>query len=97
MKIAMTGASGFVGRHLSKSLRTQGHRVVAIDRQDLSQGSDHLLGCLSGCEVVINLAGAPINKRWTASHKRQMVSSRVDTTRALVMAMGRMDPLPKSF
>jgi hypothetical protein len=49
---------------------------------------------LSGCELVINLAGAPINRRWTPAYKKEIRSSRIDTTRALVSAMARLEERP---
>ena len=46
--------------------------------------------------AVVNLAGAPIAKgRWTPERKSLLRSSRVDTTRDLVEAIGKMQPRPE--
>jgi uncharacterized protein len=63
-----------------------------------SSGSwEHALeGALSGADGVINLAGEPIaGKRWTGEQKKRLRSSRVDTTRALVAAIGKLASKPK--
>jgi len=83
MKVAMTGGTGFVGSHLDLALRSQGHEVVKLGRSDIRSDADALARCLSGADAVINLAGAPINRRWTPAYKQVIVSSRVDTTRRL--------------
>lgn len=98
MKIAVTGATGFVGTHLVKNLKQGGHTVVQLGRPDLSQAAANKLASkLSDCEAVINLAGEPINRRWTNSYKAQMISSRVATTERLVQTMGELDSPPGLF
>lgn len=97
MKILITGASGFIGRHLSRSLRQAGHEVVPVGRADLDRDGSHLARVMEGCDAVINLAGAPINHRWTAAYKRTIVSSRLDTTRSVVEAMRLLENRPSVF
>ncbi len=97
MKIAISGASGFVGRHLVRALKRQGHQVVALRRVDFNPSVSHLSDRLQGCDAVINLAGEPINRRWTNQYKQTMVSSRVETTRQLVTAMASLEVRPKTF
>jgi uncharacterized protein (TIGR01777 family) len=51
---------------------------------------------LSGAAGVINLAGEPIaGKRWTGEQKKRLRASRVETTRALVAAIGKFAAKPK--
>jgi uncharacterized protein len=48
-----------------------------------------------GADAVVNLAGASIaGGRWTKKRKKLLRSSRVDTTRALVNALAKMNPRP---
>jgi uncharacterized protein (TIGR01777 family) len=94
MRVAITGATGFVGTHLVSALSRQGDEVVPIGRAELRGDSRQLAELLSGCEFVINLAGAPINRRWTPAYKKEIRSSRIDTTRALVSAMARLEERP---
>lgn len=97
MKIALTGASGFIGRHLENHLSEQGHEVIPVGRNEIKQGAEHVAAVISGCAALINLAGAPISRRWTDAYKQEMVSSRVDTTNLMVDAMNLIDQPPATF
>ena len=83
-KIALTGASGFVGTHLKR--RFPDHVIIA--RED---STERIIKRLDGVDVVINLAGAPIIHRWTDSYKRLLFSSRIETTKKLVSAINQSD------
>jgi uncharacterized protein len=110
MRIAVTGGTGFVGRTLLPTLLARGHQVVVFTRAKPAAGAlpagvearvvDYaevptVAKALEGCEAVINLAGAGIfDKRWTKAYKREIMASRVLTTRALVDAMRSMTQRP---
>ncbi len=97
MKIALTGATGFIGKHLESRLSEQGHTIVSLGRKELQEGAKRVSESLSGCDVLINLAGAPISRRWTEAYKREMISSRVEVTRLLVEAMNLLERPPATF
>ena len=80
MKIALTGASGFIGSHIRKNFGD----IVVIDRNDTVA---EIQAKLKDVHAVINLAGAPIIKRWTKSYKDILISSRIGTTKRLVQAI----------
>jgi len=82
--IALTGANGFIGKQLQQTF----DRVVVLRRDD---SVDTLLRKLEGVDTVINLAGAPIVRRWSESYKRVLYESRVLSTRKLVEAINRSD------
>ena len=82
MKVALTGASGFVGTALQKVFGNN----VTIDRDD---SDAEILQKLEGVDVVINLAGAPIIKRWSDPYKRVLKQSRIQTTEKLVNAVNQ--------
>lgn len=84
MKVAFTGASGFVGTHLQKIFTD----TVIIGRND---EQEDIVKKLQGVDVVINLAGAPIVQRWSESYKKVLISSRVDITRKLVAAINESE------
>jgi uncharacterized protein (TIGR01777 family) len=87
MNVAITGASGFIGRAVAEHLRSAGHTVRAVSlRTTLSPDS------LAGSNAVIHLAGEPVAQRWTASARDKIVRSRVEGTRALVAAMRAQPP-----
>ena len=55
MRIAVAGANGFVGRHLTHYLSNQGINVVALDRRELTMG--RLSAAVEGCAALVNCAG----------------------------------------
>lgn len=85
--VGICGASGFVGGHLSSWLAHGGYEVIPIGREQLNGEPDELERIVSGCDVVINLVGAPINKRWSVRYKALLRSSRIDVTRKIVDAI----------
>jgi uncharacterized protein len=105
MKIAIAGATGFVGSRLVKQLQDQGYQIIILTRspQQVSDrfGTAKVVGynplksgewqdSISGCDAVINLAGEPIaEKRWTPSQKRVMMESRQIGTQKIVEAIAK--------
>lgn len=88
--VAISGVSGFIGRNLSDYLKQRDYEIVPLSRHDFNAGPESLAGRLEGAAAVVHLSGAPINRRWTKTVMREIESSRVDTTRTLVEALGLM-------
>ncbi len=82
MKIAVTGASGFIGRRLMGSLGSQARAVSLRGNPD----------GLAGADAVVHLAGEPVAQRWTKEVREKIRSSRVEGTRRLVDAMRASPP-----
>jgi len=97
MKIAMSGATGFVGSQLRKSLEQDGHEIIGLGRDAFAGAEEALTQRLDGCQAVINLAGEPINRRWTRAYKDRIRTSRVETTGKLLGAMGILERKPAIF
>lgn len=97
MKVAVSGAGGFIGRHLTEAFRTKGWEVIPIHTADFSLDDKAFVKKLDGAEVVIHLAGASINRRWTEAYKHILYDSRVKTAEKIVNAMGKMVQKPKLF
>lgn len=93
MKIAITGASGFIGKKLCDFFLRNNHTPVALSRSILAS-PEGLISTLKGTDIVINLAGASISKRWTSKYKQEIMDSRVLTTRRLVTALNQMAAPP---
>lgn len=98
MKIAITGASGYIGGHLTRFLQEKGHEIVPIGRDLLqAQNFDALCRKMEGAHVIVNLAGASISKRWTKAYKKELYDSRIPVTRRVVEAIHRMTVPPPLF
>jgi len=89
MKIAVSGSNGYIAKNLIPELETANHVVTRIERSELGN-VDQLTKKLSDIDVVINLAGAPILKRWTVANKNEILRSRIDSTQNIVHAINRL-------
>lgn len=103
MKIAIAGATGFVGSRLIEQLQAQGDTVMILtrspDRARIRFPQAEIVGynplksgdwqqSLSGCDAVVNLAGEPIaEKRWTPAQKKIIMESRQLGTQKIVEAI----------
>jgi len=70
MRMVLTGAAGFIGRHLARRLRSEGHQVLGIDRRlgadlQIDLLDSDLRQHLAGADIVIHLAGQPgVRESW---------------------------------
>lgn len=53
-----------------------------------------LVSTLEGLDALVHLAGEPVGKRWTATRKRAIRTSRVEGTKTLVTALGAAGQRP---
>ena len=96
MKIAIAGASGFVGTSLTKAFTSKGYDVIKLTRDEIKDTSV-LRRLLENSDVVINLSGANIINRWSEEYKNLLFSSRIGTTKHLIKAMEKTIDKPKLF
>ncbi len=107
MKIAVSGATGFLGRRLIPRLLSAGDRVHLLVRHAntgfgpgvrcslwTSYSSEPPAEGLAGADAVVHLAGEPVSQRWTPSVKRRILESRALGTERLVQALARLDRKP---
>lgn len=109
MRFLVTGATGFLGRHLWRELRRAGHDIVVLARDPERAGKtlpgtrvfewNGVVGlppeeAFLGVDVVVNLIGESVASRWNAERKRKFRDSRVLPTRALVERMSALSTRP---
>ena len=95
MNVLISGATGLVGSNLQKMFTSRGDTIVTLGRDDFADGLKAMSEKVSASDVVIHLAGAPIVARWTASHKKDIMNSRVNTTHMLVQAIESAEKKPE--
>lgn len=110
MKVAITGATGFVGRRLVEQLQAKGHQslILTRNRETALKAFPNLevvaytptesgswQDAISGYDAVVNLAGEPIaESRWTAKQKQEILDSRQLSTQKIVEAIVKANPKP---
>ncbi|TWT34201.1 TIGR01777 family oxidoreductase [Blastopirellula retiformator] len=105
MKIAITGASGMVGKQLSAFLSTGGHEVIPVTRSPNKEGvywnykqGEIDAASLTGVDAVVHLAGESIaDGRWTEEKKAQIRDSRVDGATFLASELAKLPTPPQTF
>ena len=74
--VAIVGGRGFIGSNLAKNFKNP----IIIDKGDS-------LEPIKKVDVIINLAGATILKRWSEEYKKELYNSRIETTKKIVSLM----------
>jgi len=101
MRILVTGGTGFIGRELVRRLVSDGHEIRVLSR-DARHATEQLgvpafawdytaepvpAAALDGVEGIVHLMGENLGQgRWTDQRKREILASRVLSTRKLVDA-----------
>ena len=103
--ITISGATGMIGSALVTRLREGGHGVRRLVRsaRDTQPGdvrwdpSIETLDArvLEGSDAIVHLAGAPIARRWTTEHKREIRESRLRGTELIARAVAAMEVKPR--
>jgi len=108
MNILITGASGFIGHQLVRSLESR-HQLSLLSRHPArareTLGGQHQyltslehLTDLNEYDAIINLAGEPIaGKRWSKDQKQQICDSRWNITARLSELINRSNTPPSVF
>jgi uncharacterized protein (TIGR01777 family) len=98
MLVCISGSTGLIGHELIDSYLDKGLTFRILNRDSFRMPDDEFLEKkIEGADAVINLAGAPILKRWTDSYRKEIYDSRIDTTRKIAKAILRANVKPKVF
>lgn len=110
MKIVIPGGSGQLGRVLTRGFGARGDEVVVLGRGGGAPDGARLVAWdgrtvgaegagwaaeLDGADAVVNLAGRSVDCRYTRANVEAMMSSRVDSTRAVGQAIARASRPPR--
>src|SRR4051794_23693495 len=113
MNVALTGATGLIGRRLIRALSGRGDTVSVLSRDPVRARA--ALGgdveafawrpldepappvALAGRDAVVHLAGENVAQRWSEDARRRIEDSRVTGTRNLVAGLRAADPRPRAL
>lgn len=106
MRIAISGASGLIGRALTTQLRDAGHGVKRLVRRE-ARAADEIswkpdaqtidANGLVGTDAVVHLAGKPLFGRWSAKRMREIRDSRIQGTGLLARTLATMTDGPTTL
>src|SRR5262249_35100444 len=99
------GGSGQIGTLLARAFLSAGHQVVVLSRHPAqapwrvvpwdAETVGPWTAEIDGADVVINLAGRSVNCRYSAENRRQILESRVRSTRAVGQAIAQAEKPPR--
>jgi uncharacterized protein (TIGR01777 family) len=98
MKVILGGSTGYTGTRLLRFFMGKGWTAVPLTRDSFRMNDDQFIeSYVDGSDIIINLAGAPVIKRWTEAYKEEIYQSRISTTRKISQAIIRSDRKPSLF
>ncbi|HET9096247.1 MAG TPA: TIGR01777 family oxidoreductase [Candidatus Baltobacteraceae bacterium] len=93
MRICVSGASGFIGKHLCAALHARGDEVVETSLRDPGQAAEKA----AHCDAFINLSGETLAQRWNDRVKAEILQSRTAAPKAFFEALSRLDSKPAVY
>ena len=99
MRLGITGATGFIGRHAARLAAARGWEVIPFSRQPRDERTRRFVpgepADVEGLDAVLHLAGEPVVGRWTSDKRRRIMDSRVLGTRSIVEGFARAAHPPR--
>jgi uncharacterized protein len=105
-RIVLAGGTGFIGTFLRQRLADDGYEVVLLTRSPVQNVGEirqvpwdgQSLGDwkreLEGSDALVNLSGRSVNCRYNEKNRREILESRVESTRVLGEAVAQVDSPP---
>jgi uncharacterized protein (TIGR01777 family) len=93
MKIAVLGASGFIGKHLIAALAARGDEIVTASLRDPAAAAQSA----AVCDVVVNLSGEQVAQRWTPEAEHAISYSRVELPGQFLDALRAQASRPSAY
>lgn len=105
MRVLITGATGLIGQEIVKCCHEKEIEVsyLTTSKSKISQAENYKgfywnpkaneidADCFKGVDAIIHLAGATVSKRWTSSYKKEIISSRTETTALLINTLKNIE------
>jgi uncharacterized protein len=85
-KVILAGGTGFIGQYFEKQFKELGYDVKHISRQPQHiswNDKAAIIDALEDGELLINLAGKSVNCRYNETNKKEIMNSRLETTKIL--------------
>lgn len=103
MKIIIAGGTGFLGDNLEKYFTEKGDQVLILTRKPKRKNElywnaktvGEWRNSLEKADVLINLTGKSVDCRYTEKNKREIYSSRIESTQVLQEAVNNCLDKPK--
>jgi uncharacterized protein (TIGR01777 family) len=93
MRVGILGATGFIGRHLTNTLRERGDEVIEDSLRDPELAARNL----ASCDAIVNLAGEPLAQRWNPTVKHNILYSRTELPQRFLEALGTFPAHPTAY
>jgi uncharacterized protein len=105
--LVIPGGNGFLGRLVARWFVQTGWRVVVLSRRaveprdgvEVVTWDGRTLGewadVVDGADAILNLAGRSVNCRYSATHRAEILNSRVESTRVIGEAIARAGRPPR--
>lgn len=110
MKVVLAGGSGLIGSELAKSLIGDGHKVVILTRNPArvqarisdvhweywdGRTANGWGKWVESADAIVNLTGENLSaRRWTQKQKKLILSSRINSGKAIVQAIEQAKNVP---
>ncbi len=101
MNILITGGTGFIGSTITKFFLQQNNYITILSRGRSKVlkpvrviESINQINANEKINIIINLAGSPINKKWNKTYKEILISSRVEVTKSLITLIKALKEKP---
>ena len=98
-RVVICGGTGLIGSALHQQLEKAGYDVVIVSRHPKGDdvGWDQLASALDGAKAVINLAGRSIACKFSEENKRQILESRLESTKNIADAVNQCRTKPEKW
>lgn len=105
IRVILSGSNGFIGRNVASFFKSCDIEVIALSRIPKQKNTIYWdykkkeidLTSFGKVEGIIHLSGEPVAGFWSCKKKRDIYSSRIESTKFLVESLDKLSHYPKVF